>query len=221
MTGTSLTGHPKADITAAFSKVYDENVWQRKGTSGPGSSAQYTGEYRTFLHRLIVSYKVKRILDVGCGLWEYMQHINLSGIDYLGLDPVPSVIQNNQNLRLPDNIKFQCGVVDDVENLGQFDMAIVKDVFQHLPNRTIMEMLEKLKVIPLLVITNDVLHGANVDCAFGGFRKINMEAPPFSLSPAGKLDFQSMPFIKRTLVIRNDADAGERVLNTSLFSATA
>lgn len=215
MTGTSLTGHPKASITAAFSKVYDENVWQRKDTSGPGSSAQYTGEYRSFLHRLLQSKQVKRLLDVGCGLWEYMQHVNLAGIEYLGIDPVPSVIKRNKALHLPPNIQFQCGTIDDVPNLGSFDMAIVKDVFQHLPNQLIIEMLEKLKVIPTLVVTNDLLKGPNVNCDLGGFRKINLEGPPFSVVPAGKMDFPSMPFVKRTLVIQNDVSAGAQASNTS------
>lgn len=214
MTGTSSTGHPKANIAAAFSKVYDENVWQRKDTSGPGSSAQYTGEYRSFLHRLLQSRQVKRLLDVGCGLWEYMQHVNLAGVEYLGIDPVPSVIKRNQALQLPPNIQFQCGTIDDVANLGRFDMAIVKDVFQHLPNQLIIEMLEKLKVIPMLLVTNDLLHGPNVDCSLGGFRKINLEGPPFSVVPAGKMDFLSMPFVKRTLVIQNDVGASGPALNT-------
>lgn len=220
MTGTSSTGHPKASITAAFTKVYDENVWQRKDTSGPGSSAEYTGDYRSFLHRLLQKYQVKRLLDVGCGLWEYMQHVNLEGITYVGIDPVPSVIKRNKKLNLPPNIQFQCGVIDDLPDLASFDMAIVKDVFQHLPNALIIEMLEKLKVIRTLVVTNDLLNGPNVNCDMGGFRKINLETPPFSVTPAGKIDFQSMPFVKRTLVIRNDVGGVAPVSNMSLFSAT-
>lgn len=215
MTGTSSTGHPKANIVAAFTKVYDENVWQRKDTSGPGSSVQHTGDYRSFLHRLLQSRQVKRLLDVGCGLWEYMQHVNLAGIDYLGIDPVVSVIKRNKALNLPPNIQFQCGVIDDVPDLASYDMAIVKDVFQHLPNQLIIEMLEKLKVIPVLVVTNDLLKGPNINCDLGGFRKINLEAPPFSVVPAGKMDFPSMPFVKRTLVIQNDAGASSQGSSTS------
>ncbi|RTL07687.1 class I SAM-dependent methyltransferase [Candidatus Dependentiae bacterium] len=215
MTGTSSTGHPKANIVAAFTKVYDENVWQRKDTSGPGSSVQHTGDYRSFLHRLLQSRQVKRLLDVGCGLWEYMQHVNLAGIDYLGIDPVVSVIKRNKALNLPPNIQFQCGVIDDVPDLASYDMAIVKDVFQHLPNQLIIEMLEKLKVIPVLVVTNDLLKGPNINCDLGGFRKINLEAPPFSVVPAGKMDFPSVPFVKRTLVIQNDVNASAQGSSTS------
>ena len=215
MTGISLTGHQKANIAAAFSKVYAENVWQREGTSGPGSSAQYTGEYRSFLHRLLQSKQIKRLLDVGCGLWEYMQHVNLTGVEYLGIDPVPFVIKRNKILRLPPNIQFQCGTIDDVPDLASFDMAIVKDVLQHLPNQLIIEMLEKLKVIPTLVVTNDLLNGPNVNCALGGFRKINLEGPPFLVVPVDKMDFQSMPFVKRTLVIQNDVSADAQASNTS------
>jgi SAM-dependent methyltransferase len=195
--------------------VYDENVWQRKDTSGPGSSVQHTGDYRSFLHRLLQSRQVKRLLDVGCGLWEYMQHVNLAGIDYLGIDPVVSVIKRNKALNLPPNIQFQCGVIDDVPDLASYDMAIVKDVFQHLPNQLIIEMLEKLKVIPVLVVTNDLLKGPNINCDLGGFRKINLEAPPFSVVPAGKMDFPSVPFVKRTLVIQNDVNASAQGSSTS------
>jgi SAM-dependent methyltransferase len=221
MIGTSLTGRQKADITTAFSRVYDENVWQRKGTSGPGSSVQHTGEYRVYLQRLIASYKVKSILDVGCGLWEYMHHVNLNGIRYHGIDPVPSVIESNRKLGTPSSVTFQCGVLDDVLNLHEYDMAIVKDVLQHLPNALILRMLEQLKVVPFVVITNDLLSGPNVDCELGGFRKINLEGPPFSVQPAGKLDFQSVPFVKRTLVIRNDVSAVGQASSTSTSSASA
>ena len=215
MTGTSSTGHPKADISTAFSKVYDENVWQRKDTSGPGSSVQHTGDYRVFLERVMRSRQVKRVLDVGCGLWEYMHHVNLTGIEYLGIDPVPSVIKRNKALNLPSNIQFQCGVIDDVPDLGGYDLAIVKDVFQHLPNSLIIEMLEKLKVVPVLLVTNDLLNSPNTNCDLGGFRKINLETPPFSVVPVGKMDFPSIPFIKRTLVIQNDVSAGAQASNTS------
>lgn len=221
MTGTSSTGHPKASIIAAFTKVYDENVWQRKDTSGPGSSVKHTSEYRMFLERVMRSKNVRRVLDVGCGLWEYMHHVNLTGIEYLGIDPVASVIERNKALGLDSNISFQCGTIDDISDLGSFDLAIIKDVFQHLPNTLILEMLEKLKVIPTLVVTNDLLREPNVDCSLGGFRKINLEAPPFSVVAAGKMDFVSVPFVKRTLVIQNDAGVSGQASSTSSSSSAA
>lgn len=221
MIGTSLTGPQKDDITRAFTKVYNEDVWQRRDTSGPGSSVQHTGGYRTFLRRVLKSYNIRKVIDVGCGLWEHLGNVDWSGVDYLGIDPVPSVIERNRKLNLPQNHKFQCGLLDDVTDLQSFDLAIVKDVLQHLPIKTIDHMLRQLKVVKFLLITNDVCHDANADCALGGFRKINLELPPFNLSPDAKVDFQSCPFVKRTLLIQNAVGDAAPTLNMSSSSSVA
>lgn len=207
MTGTSSTGPQKVDIVRAFTKVYDENVWQRKNTSGPGSSAQHTGAYRSFLQRVLGGYRIRRVIDVGCGLWEHLGEINWTGVEYLGIDPVQSVVERNRSLPLPPNHRFQCGVLDDIPDLGTYDLAIVKDVMQHLPNTAIQAMLHQLRVVKYLLVTNDLAAGPNVECTLGGFRKIDLELPPFEVTPIGKIDFKSCPFVKRTLLIQNDVGA--------------
>lgn len=223
MTGISSIGlsPKKADIVRAFSNVYADNVWQRKDTSGPGSSVESTGSYRTFLQQILKRHHIRRVIDVGCGLWEHLGNVNWENIEYLGVDPVPTVIERNCRLSLPPNIRFQCGVVEDVSNLASYDLAIVKDVLQHLPNCTINELLKKLRVVKYWLITNDVTTEANTDCSLGGFRKINMEMPPFDLRSIDKIDFPSIPFVKRTLLIQNDVGVVGPILSKLKSLVTA
>jgi SAM-dependent methyltransferase len=167
-----------------------------------------------FLKQTFDKYNTRKLLDVGCGVWEHLMSVNLSGIEYLGIDVVDSVIRRNEELDLPANVRFQCGTLEDVESLETFDTVVIKDVFQHLPDKLIFSMLTQLKNIPVLVVTNDYTSDVHSDCDLGGFRKLDLEAPPFSLQASERLDFESDPFSKRTLVVLNGASADVPGSNT-------
>lgn len=221
MTGISSTGPKKTDIAGVFTQVYDTDAWRRAGTSGPGSAIQHTEAYRAFLQQVLRNYRISRVLDLGCGLWEHLAAVDWTGVEeYLGVDPVKSVIARNKQLPLRANFKFQCGLIDDVAELASYELVIVKDVMQHLPNSIILELLEKLKVVRYALITNDISPGANTDCVIGEFRKMDMEKPPFNLVPIDRIDFRSVPFVKRTLLIRNGVNASAPTSSMLTFSST-
>ncbi len=195
------------EITKAFTDVYTRNVWGRKDTSGHGSAVKYTKAYVTYLATVLNKFEVRCVLDIGCGIWEHLLQITWTGIDYLGIDAVPSVIEKNESLNLASNIRFRCGTLETLTIAPtDYDLVIIKDVFQHLPNALILDILERVKNVPLLLITNDISQADNTDCLLGGFRKLDMERSPFNLIPDEAVSFQSYPFIKRSILVRKKVD---------------
>ena len=72
-----------------FTDIYDSKIWKSDiaGTlSGPGSDIECSYEYVEFLNKFINKHKIKSVLDLGCGDFNLMRHVNLKNIDYLGID---------------------------------------------------------------------------------------------------------------------------------------
>ena len=202
MAKTTLMAPPMT-LSSAFETVYKTNAWQAGWSSGPGSGLSSTGAYREYLQQLMWRENITRVVDLGCGLWEHLAGVNWEGISYLGIDLVADVIKHNQEKHTTDTRQFMVGSIDDVPNLATTGLVIVKDVFQHLPNADIIALLTKLKAAPLLLVTNDITYAPNKDCVAGRWRELNLESSPFHVRPEQRFDFQSAPFVKRSLLIRN------------------
>jgi SAM-dependent methyltransferase len=182
----------------AFDNVYTHKVWgtdsQGRGTSGLGSSLETTKLYRAFLQDLLATNKIRSVVDAGCGDWEFSQQIDWTGIDYVGLDIVESVIKADQARFGAPNIRF--AVADIVrDELPAADLLVVKDVLQHLPNADIQRFLAKLAPYRHVLLINDVdpatLTAPNVDIAPGGYRILDPTAPPHNLVGTKVLLFRS------------------------------
>lgn len=113
-----------------FTEIYDKNIW---GGSGGGSSPGNTIEYRAFLQKFLKDYKIKSVLDYGCGDWSFSHLIEWSGVDYLGFDVVESVIQSNRKRYGSNDIRFTT-MATDIVDTAPFDLIILKDVLQHWSN---------------------------------------------------------------------------------------
>ena len=72
-----------------FNKYYNPKyTWCRsdRGPSCVGSDNYTTKVLRSKLPIFIKKYKIKSILDAGCGDFYWMKNINLTKINYYGLD---------------------------------------------------------------------------------------------------------------------------------------
>ena len=187
------------EIVAAFTEIYSENTWG--GGSGAGSLHCNTGPYREFLQQILREHDIRAVLDLGCGHFEHLSTIDWTAISYLGVDPVKKVIESNRK-RFPKRLFLQ-GLIDQVPVPYWYDMAIIKDVFQHLPNDVVLYTLHQLRDVKWLLITNDVAP-TNTDCSVGGWRAMNMTQPPFNLVSVKTLEFDSDPHRKASVLIRND-----------------
>ena len=169
------------DHKAVFNKIYDINLWGNG--SGAGSTADNTAQYRAFLGHFMASNKVKSVVDLGCGDWQFSKLMNWSGVQYTGID-VSDVVLRNTRAYSAENISFLelNGVVDD---LPGGELLLVKDVLQHWSNSDIISFFPKLQKYDRALITNGFhpsgLSRLNADISTGGWRPIDLKAPPFNL----------------------------------------
>lgn len=161
-----------------FSDIYKEKVWY-KG-SGSGSLPKTTRIYRKFIQEYIIKNKIKSVLDFGCGNWNFSKLINWRGINYLGLDVVDFVIEENRRKYTKKTIKFDVADLSN-EKLPVADLIIVKDVIQHWSNKDILKIISKLKKFKHVLITNNCGRGdTNKDIKNGQARSLDLSKPPFN-----------------------------------------
>jgi SAM-dependent methyltransferase len=180
-----------------FEKIYFENQWKDSyGTSsGPGSAIECSYQYLLFLNQFIQENSIKSILDLGCGDFNLMKHFNLNDIDYLGIDLVTNVINNNNKYHSKYNIKFEQNDIIEYKSDKSFDLVIVKDVLQHLSNNNIKKIVNNINYSKRIILINDFTD-TNVDSINGGYRPLNLNKSPFNINCNKIFEFDSCGFIK-------------------------
>jgi SAM-dependent methyltransferase len=172
-------------LTGTFNRIYAEGTWGRnddgKGTSGTGSTLEITREYRAYVEDFIKKHSVKSVVDAGCGDWSFSSAIDWGNASYLGVDIASDVIAAVRNRHETDKIKFQVGDITD--ELPAAELLISKDVLQHLSNELVHKFIrnnlrkDKYKWV---ILTND-RGSENRDIGSGGYRAIDLAAPPFDV----------------------------------------
>lgn len=135
-----------------------ENPYFTIPSSGPGSTKEYTKEFRECILSVIGGLTTgggrKTVVDIGCGYWDYQSAIPWVelGVDYVGLDIKPDVVEHNTRTfgtepsQDKGSIRFEvCDTFakDYVPHRG--DLYFIKDVLQHVSNLDIIRLLEKLR----------------------------------------------------------------------------
>jgi SAM-dependent methyltransferase len=172
-------------LTNTFNRIYAEGTWGRdvagKGTSGTGSTLEITREYRAYLEDFIKTHNIKSVVDAGCGDWTFSSAIDWNGASYLGVDIASDVIATVRAKHEKANIKFQVGDITD--DLPAADLLISKDVLQHLSNELVHNFIEnnlRKGKYKWVILTND-RGNRNSDVESGGYRAIDLSAPPFDV----------------------------------------
>jgi SAM-dependent methyltransferase len=173
-----------------FEEIYRRNLWGF--SSGHGSLPSVTKGYRKFVENFIRNNSVKSVLDFGCGDWQFSRFIDFSNVDYVGVDVVPSLIQENSRKFSKENIKFFLSPVRFSELLTT-DLLIVKDVLQHFSNNEVFAFISILGKYKYALITNCVLpeEELNKPIKSGEFRPLDLRKPPFSLNLKEVYSFSS------------------------------
>jgi hypothetical protein len=173
------------DMQETFQHIYAANAWQYG--SGYGSLPQNTVGYRLFLQKFVRERHVRSVLDVGCGDWQFSRLMDWNGIDYLGVDIVPSVIEQDTDKYATDGIRFQQGSA--TEELPTADLLVIREVLQHLPYGAIFAFLQKNALsgrYRFVLMSNEMNHPGelNTDAKAGGqvpARGLDLSAPPFNV----------------------------------------
>lgn len=163
-----------------FAKIYNNNHWRNtESISGPGSTINRTQSIRKNLASIIELNSIKFIIDVPCGDFNWMKLVDLSEVTYVGLDIVPSLIQDNLQKYSKENISFR--VADLVEaKLEPVDLIFCRDCFVHLSFADIKKSIVNIKASgSKYLLTTTFTKHTNFDIVTGNWRQINLEASPF------------------------------------------
>ena len=172
-------------LTETFNRIYAEGTWGRdasgKGTSGTGSTLAITREYRAYVEDFMKTHAVKSVVDAGCGDWNFSSAVDWGDASYLGVDIATDVIAAVRSKHERGKIRFQVGDITD--DLPAADLLISKDVLQHLSNALVQKFIRnnlRKGKYKWVILTND-RGSENQDVASGGFRAIDLSAPPFEV----------------------------------------
>jgi hypothetical protein len=131
-----------------------------------------------------------RITDIGCGDFNIGRHIHHFFCEYVACDVVPELIERNKVKFRGTAVDFKCLDITS-DPLPPGDIALVREVLQHLSNAQIAKFLHKVGEYKILVITEHLPIGefvANIDKPTGvGIRAHGMKRsgvdilkPPFN-----------------------------------------
>lgn len=196
-----------ADMETVFTHTYDKCLWgsdpEGKGTSGEGSKPEIIAEYMKFLEEFIKYNEIQSVLDVGCGDWSFSQHMHWGKVHYTRLDVVKSMIERNQSKFSSPTIHFIQGDITSMD-LPSADLMICKDVLQHLPNESILSILNQISKFKHCLITNDIDEWSlNKPIKVGDYHAIDLTKPPFNIKGTKIFNFRSGYVVKQVLYINH------------------
>lgn len=166
-------------LNEIFTDIYHKNGWRSlESKSGPGSELVNTKVLRSGLTQIFSQLKIKSILDIPCGDFNWMKEVDLAGISYTGADIVGELIRENRN-KFP-HLQFE--VLDiTTDKLPKVDLVMVRDCFVHFSIDNIYKSIENLKSSgsKWLLTTSFTNWGFNIDIKNGDWRPINLFQKPF------------------------------------------
>lgn len=156
-----------------FTDIYLTGKWGKGDSpffSGEGSVTDTYLEYVKFMQDFIRTHDIKRVVDLGCGDFRVGRHLT-QNVKYTGCDVVQPLVDYNQKNFGNEHIQFlKRNIITD--DLPEGDLCLVRQVFQHLSNDSILKVLPKLARYKYVVIA-DAQPYADKD-------KTNHDIPNFS-----------------------------------------
>lgn len=165
-----------------FEEIASKNYWiEEESSSGFGSTMEQTREIVSALPSVLKAFKVKKVLDLPCGDFNWMKLMDLSNLEYTGGDIVKNLIIDHQKSHVNTDISFvHLDILKD--DLGQHDMLFCRDCLVHFSYRDIHRALNNIKKskITYLMTTTFPDETNNRDIVTGGWRPLNLEKEPFN-----------------------------------------
>jgi len=180
-----------------FTSIYRNNTWggvvgefcSGAGTADTHIAAAYVNAIAELAQR--EHFVGARFVDLGCGDFRIGSELRRLCSDYIGVDIVKPLIARNVEVYGNTHTRF---LHHDIirQDLPAGDVCFVRQVFQHLSNREIQDVLPKLKKYRWVLITehypreNSDTH-PNLDKVHGGDIRaydnsgVYLDQPPFSL----------------------------------------
>ena len=177
-----------------FTSIYKSNHWVQNSSllpkdyvsvSGHGSNIN-TEQHKQLTYNfteIIKKYKINSILDMPCGDFLWIKDIiKKNNIDYLGIDIVDDLINNNNKKYQDQKTNFQTFDIVEFKSNKKFDLVLIRDLFIHIKNKDVLKILNNLKSINTkYIILNSYINVQNNDVIIGQHRKVNLSIEPFNL----------------------------------------
>ncbi len=175
------------DSRTAFTARYEFEVTRPEGRQetvcGAGSTMAQTRVARETVAKVIADYKIKSMLDAPCGDLNWMQHVPMDGVRYIGGDVVQKLIDENKARFKGTNREFRImDVVNDVPS--PIDLILCRDLLVHLLNADVQRALRNFSASGSRYLLATTFPGTkqNTDLKHPGeWRAINLQIAPFSL----------------------------------------
>ena len=166
-----------------FGHIFQTNTWGNKeSVSGPGSARVQTAEIERLLPSLLKDLNIHSLLDIPSGDFNWMQHVELNEVSYLGGDVVLEVVERNRCRYSCEQRQFI--LIDLLESpLPRQDALFSRDVLVHFDFASIWKFFANwyLSEIPYLITTHFTDRDSNRDIKMGQWRPLNLCAAPFNL----------------------------------------
>jgi SAM-dependent methyltransferase len=185
------------DAEMVFTEIYEKNKWggaQGEFCSGSGTAnEQIVSAYIAMISEKATSEGFLGLIfvDLGCGDFRVGNKLLPLCSSYIGVDIVKPLIRRNQeNYGNATTHFMHLDIVED--ELPNGDVCFVRQVLQHLSNRQIIAVLQRIKKYKWVFITehyptdNNAIK-PNIDKAHGGDVRlydnsgVYLEKPPFDL----------------------------------------
>ena len=186
------------DLPARFARMYETNLWDNtESRSGDGSSLASTAGVRAGLPNLLRRLGVTRLLDVPCGDFHWMVHVDLAGagvVAYVGGDVVDALVE--ANIARYGGAGCSFARVDLTNGplplvAGQpADAVLCRDCLVHLSFANIARAMRVIREsgARYLITTTFLEQPSNADIIDGNWRPLNLQRAPFDLpSPVAVL----------------------------------
>lgn len=169
-----------------FTLIYDSNIWRSsESVSGNGSTMRMTRSIRALLPHIVDDFAISSIFDAPCGDFNWMKQIDLKGVTYIGGDIVKPLVDELHQKYSSNSISF---IHFDITSMSfpKSDLVLNRDCLFHLSYQDILATLENFidsgSKYFLSTSYDNQEEFFNLDIRSGGFRLIDLFAPPFSFS---------------------------------------
>jgi SAM-dependent methyltransferase len=207
---------------AAFDHYYRARSWgpQEESISGPASSLERTAAIRRALPELLRELKAASLLDVPCGDFHWMQHVELPVAEYTGADIVEEMVHENQRRYARPRgagLAARRFITLDLtsDRLPRADVVLCRDCLVHLSLRKVRRAIENIIASGSRWLLATTFPGAvqrNRDVLTGGWRMLDLTLSPFDFpAPAREIDEEWPEWPARRLGLWRIADLPSRV----------
>jgi hypothetical protein len=177
-----------------FSNIYKTGGFKgRESLSGEGSGIEQTKVIRSVLPGLLREYQVRSVLDAPCGDFFWMRFMDLSDIEYIGVDIVEEAINKNNLEFAQKSRRFE--VMDVVKvRPPKVDMIFCRDLLVHLSLDDGMKVIGNFmdsgsRYLLTTTFTDRLSNMYDIRIKPGEvfWRPLNLEKPPFSFDAPIKM----------------------------------